>query len=277
VILARTCFLVVSAGWLLLGTSACGTADPNLFGSGPVQSGGSVSAGNPSVVVGGSSGTEAGGSGSGSSGGAESVAGSTGSLPSVAGTGSVSGCAFSCGDGGRAGSGGSSGSNLGDAAASGSDQAGSGSELVDCSPLAAGATYLPSTQHCYLVDTELRTFADAQAHCKDLNAHLVTLSDQAENDFAWSIHSDEHWIGSQDGRAPKQSGVGTYTWITGEPFDYTYWSPGQPNASKTDCVDGGSCYEHCAFQWKGGDKDSQWNDRYCMHTIVSICEWDSAP
>jgi hypothetical protein len=45
----------------------------------------------------------------------------------------------------------------------------------------------------------------------------------------------------------------------------------------TDCVDGGSCYEHCAFQWKGGERDGMWNDRYCMHTIASICEWDSIP
>jgi hypothetical protein len=92
------------------------------------------------------------------------------------------------------------------------------------------------------------------------------------------MHSDEHWIGSQDGRAQKQAGAGKYTWVTNEPFDYTNWSREQPNASKTDCVEGGAeCYEHCAFQWKGGDHDNQWNDRYCMHTIASICEWDRLP
>jgi Lectin C-type domain len=137
--------------------------------------------------------------------------------------------------------------------------------------------FSPATQHCYLVDEEQRTFAAAQTHCKALKAHLITLANQAENDFAWSLHGDEHWIGSQDGKTPKQSGVGTYTWVTGEPFDYTNWSQDQPNASKTDCVEGGACYEHCAFQWKGGDHDSMWNDRYCMHTIASICEWDSVP
>ncbi|HEX2673282.1 MAG TPA: C-type lectin domain-containing protein, partial [Polyangiaceae bacterium] len=135
----------------------------------------------------------------------------------------------------------------------------------------------PSTQHCYLLDTEQRTFADAQTHCKDLKAHLITLASEAENDFAWALHGDEHWIGSQDGKMPKQSGVGTFTWLTGEPFDYTNWSQGQPNASKTSCVDSGDCYEHCAFQWKGGAHDNMWNDRYCMHTIASICEWDSTP
>ena len=76
---------------------------------------------------------------------------------------------------------------------------------------------------------------------------------------------------------PKQSGAGTYTWLTDEPFDYTNWSQDQPNASKTECDGGGDCYEHCAFQWKGGDHDNQWNDRYCAHTIASICEWDKVP
>lgn len=157
------------------------------------------------------------------------------------------------------------------------DQAGAGPELTECSAISPDAMFLPATQHCYLVDTEQRTFAAAQMHCKELNAHLITLANEAENDFAWSLHGDEHWIGSQDGKMPKQSGVGTYTWITGEPFDYTNWSQDQPNASKTDCVEGGACYEHCAFQWKGGDHDNMWNDRYCMHTIASICEWDSLP
>ena len=149
-----------------------------------------------------------------------------------------------------------------------------------CSPFAPDATYMPSTQHCYLVDREPRTFAEAEAHCKSLDAHLITLGSEAENDFAWSMHGDEHWIGSQDGKSPKQSEIGTYSWITDEPFEYRNWSAAQPNASKTTCVEsagGGDCYEHCAFQWKGGDHDSQWNDRYCMHTIASICEWDSVP
>ncbi len=156
--------------------------------------------------------------------------------------------------------------------------AGSGSGSPECSALDANAAFLPSTHHCYLVDDEPRTFAAALAHCKLLDAHLITLSDEAENYFAWSIHGDEHWIGSQDGKSAKQSGVGTYTWVTEEPFDYSNWSPDQPNASKTECVEGGgACYEHCAFQWKGGQHDSQWNDRYCMHTIASICEWDNVP
>ena len=148
---------------------------------------------------------------------------------------------------------------------------------MDCSAFAADATYSAETKHCYLLDDEQRTFAEAEKHCKDLHAHLVTLGSEAEDAFAWSMHSDEHWIGSQDGKPAKEPGAGRYAWVTNEPFEFTNWSREQPNASKTDCVDSGACYEHCAFQWKGGEHDGQWNDRYCMHTIASICEWEHAP
>ena len=211
------------------------------------------------------SGSQAGSGGN----GAETNAGGSSFFEPGGDGGSGAGCAFSCGEGGHGQSDGG--------AAGRSDQAGAGSEQTECSAYAPDAKFLPATQHCYLVDSELRTFADAQMHCKELKAHLITLGSLAENDFAWSIHGDEHWIGSQDGKMPKQSGVGTYTWVTGEPFAYTNWSQDQPNASKTDCVDSGSCYEHCAFQWKGGAHDNMWNDRYCMHTIASVCEWDSTP
>lgn len=273
--LARTSLLAGGAAWLLLGAVGCGNADPNMFGSGQLNATGSSNAGSVSVLAGsaglaGSGGSPSGGTGSA---GGDSSAGNTGDLTTAGSGGSGAGCAFSCGEGGRGGSG-SAGAG---GAAGDNAEAGSGSGSPECAALSTNATYSPATQHCYLVDTELRTFAAAQAHCKELNAHLVTLSSEAENDFAWSLHGDEHWIGLQDGKMPRQSGVGTYAWVTNEPLEYTNWSADQPNATKTECVEGGACYEHCVNQWKGGDHESQWNDRYCMHTIVSICEWDSVP
>lgn len=255
--------LSCGAACLLLGVSGCGDADPNIFGGSYAASAG----GSPSGVGGGAS--VAGGSGSqaGGGNGGETLAGSPNNLESGGNGGSGAGCAFSCGEG-KGGTG---------AMAGVGEQAGAGSQSNECSAFSPDATFLPATQHCYLVDNEERTFAAAQMHCKELNAHLITLASEAENDFAWSIHGDEHWIGAQDGKMPKQSGVGKYSWVTEEPFEYTNWSKDQPNASMTDCVDGGSCYEHCAFQWKGGDHDNMWNDRYCMHTIASICEWDRVP
>ena len=261
--------LAGSALWLLLGSAGCGSANyRDLFENGPGKAGSGSASGSLQSSAGSSGMAVSGGSGGGS------LAEVAGSLGNAGSGGSGAGCAFSCGDAGRS-AGGRSG--LGNEAGSVSAQAGSDSELVDCSAFAADAVYLPATQHCYLVDKETRTFAAAQAHCTELKAHLITLGSDAEDAFAWSIHSEEHWIGAKDGKAPKQSGVGTYTWTDDEPFDYTNWSAEQPNASKTECTDGGACYEHCAFQWTGGEHDGQWNDRYCMHTIAAICEWDKTP
>jgi hypothetical protein len=262
-ILGRAGLLIGSAVALLIGNGGCGSANPNLFDSGPGPAIGGSSAGNASFA--GSWGMQAG-----SGNGGENPASSAGNVGSG---GSGAGCAFFCGDGGRGGSGNLAGSGE-------SGQAGSGPALTECSAFAADAVFLPSTQHCYLVDTELRTFAAAQEYCDTLHAHLVTISDDAEHDFAWGIHSEEHWIGAKDGKKPGQSGVGTYTWLTSEPFVYSRWSSNQPNASESDCAEGSAedrCYEHCAFQWKGGEHDGLWNDRYCLHTIASICEWDSRP
>ncbi|HET7541675.1 MAG TPA: C-type lectin domain-containing protein [Polyangiaceae bacterium] len=267
---ARHRRLAAGAFWLLLATLGCGTADPNLFGTGQTQAAGSSSAG--SASFGGSAGPEAGSSNASGSGGESALAGSTGYPPAAGSGGNGAGCAFACGEGGHGNAG-----NGGGAGEAGANEAGSGGGSPECALLSADATYLPSTKHCYLVDLEQRTFDAAQAHCTELKAHLLTLSSKEEDEFTWSLHPDEQWIGAKDGKSPTQSGVGTYTWVTDEPFDYTNWSRDQPNASKTDCVNGGSCYEHCAFQWKKGEHDGQWNDRYCMHTIASVCEWDKLP
>jgi len=164
---------------------------------------------------------------------------------------------------------------------SGSGGSGGGTVLQDCSAFGQDARFYSVNAHCYLAVHDDATFADSRAHCASLGAHLVTLSDSAENDFAWSVSATVHWIGATDGRDPKEMMPGTYAWIDNEPFTYSDWSAGQPNASASTCGDGngngpgGTCYEHCAFQWDGGAKPGEWNDRLCSHTIESVCEWDS--
>ncbi len=166
------------------------------------------------------------------------------------------------------------------AGSSGNGGSAGGKPLQDCSAFGQSATFYSQNAHCYLVVQEDAMFADARTHCASLGAHLVTLADRAENDFVWSLNSAEHWIGATDGKGPKETTPGTYTWVDGEPFSYTDWSQGQPNASPSSCADsdgGGTCYEHCAFQWSGGNVPGEWNDRLCSHTIQAVCEWDSAP
>jgi hypothetical protein len=263
-------FSIVAAS--LLGAAACGSPADNsaLFASNGSSSStfAGSSSGGSLVESGGSSGksSSSGTSGSEEAAGAASGGMSFGGNPSNAG-----------GPGGGAPSGGAANAGAPSGGVAGAP-AGGGGMLVDCSARSPGATYDPQTKHCYLVVHDLATFVDAMSHCASMGAHLVTLSDQQENDFVWGLDAAEHWIGATDGRGLRDTTPGPYSWIDGEPFVYTDWSQGQPNASATSCPDGtmggGSCYEHCAFQWSGGAVPGEWNDRLCSHTIEAVCEWE---
>ncbi|MET0790163.1 MAG: lectin-like protein [Polyangiaceae bacterium] len=258
VLLANT--RLTAGALLLFGLAACGSAhNADLFRS----------SGSPD---------ENGGAGNASSGGAPPEAGgSCNCTGPVAGT-STGSAGNSGGESSIPPNGGAAGDVNSGGASGGSIFAGSGGDNPsECDQYSPDASYFSETQHCYLVVHELATFAEAQKNCQSLGAHLVTFANSAENDFAWNLNNEEHWIGSTDGKGPNSPIGGTFAWVTGEPFTYTNWSPGQPNISDTDCGDSGlsgHCYEHCVFQWTGGAKDGEWNDRFCLHTIAAICEWE---
>jgi hypothetical protein len=257
---------------LLLAFAACGSPsnERSLFSQRPAQissaaggSGAGIGLGEPHAGSPGSSG---------SSDAASGAAGSTALSNDRAGTDSGGAASASAGkgSGGAASAGKDSGGaeNAGDSAL-----AGGGNEPSACAAYGVDAAYFSDSQHCYLAVHELLSFAAAQSNCVALGGHLVTIADDAENAFAWSMSAAEHWIGANDGKGPREPGVGSYAWLTGEAFSYEHWTAGQPNASATDCNGNGGagCYEHCAFQWNGGG----WNDRYCLHMIESVCEWDT--
>ena len=61
-----------------------------------------------------------------------------------------------------------------------------------------------------------------------LGGHLVTINDQAENDFVFNtfaaLHpNDDLWIGFNDVAVE-----GTFEWVSGEPITFTNWQP-EPN------------------------------------------------
>jgi hypothetical protein len=148
--------------------------------------------------------------------------------------------------------------------------------VIESCDMLEGAVTSEQNEHCYRVNTDELDFATAAARCHDAGGHLATISDEAENDYVRDLLDGEHWLGANDGRANAASGIGTYVWVNEEPWQYTAWEEGQPNAHATDCPgeDGGAnCYEHCAFQSDSGD----WNDRSCWHTIASVCEWEPKP
>jgi hypothetical protein len=113
-----------------------------------------------------------------------------------------------------------------------------------------------------------------------LNAHLVTFSDAAEEDWVWSSFSslvapnnsvpeyDKHrfWIGFTDS-ASYGASEGHWRWITGEAVSYTNWGSGEPNNMYSG--------EHYAESIRPGD---YWNDLGSdtfFYTTQAIFERDS--
>lgn len=253
-----------SALVLVAASSACGSsAASDLFASSSLGS----NAGGGNVVNPSGGAADDGASSSGGPGAAGFEAMASGGASTLGSSGASS----------RAGAGSGGASSAGGDAGSATTSAGSSGTTDQCVARGAGAVFSAETGHCYLVVQEQATFADAAAHCTTLGAHLVTIANAVENTFVSTLIADEdHWLGANDGKSPMEPGVGTYAWVTGEPFSYQDWTPGQPNATPTDCDTthgGAGCYEHCAFQWAKG---SEWNDRSCLHLISSVCEWDGA-
>lgn len=245
------------AGSLLL--LACSSPHDNvIFTPTDTPQGGSVGVGGASGVGGSESAQAHSGTDSGS-----------GSSGSTAGSGS-SGAGPLAGSGGTVAAGGSSGSG-GSGGSAGAD--GPPTPLVESCDMVPGSVVADFNGHCYRVNEAKLSFTAASAACKAGGGHLITIASDAENDFTRDLHDGEHWLGATDERADDVPGVGTYVWVTGEPWVFSDWEDGQPNAFETDCPTGGGdskCYEHCAYQSDEGD----WVDRSCWHTIVSICEWD---
>lgn len=202
-------------------------------------------------------------------GGSAAMAGSTPSA--AAGSGTDSGVGSTGGTAGTSGSGGKSGGASGTGSASGGG-GGSTEPVIEGCDAIPGSVFSPVTGHCYRVNESLLTFDEARAACDLASAHLVTIGSAEENALARDLHDGEHWLGATDELGDDAAGVGSYVWVNGEPWVYSDWQDGQPNAYQTDCPDDpdADCYEHCGFQSDEGD----WLDRSCWHTIASICEWD---
>ena len=81
----------------------------------------------------------------------------------------------------------------------------------------------PATGH-YYSELENMSWAEAEAHAVRLGGHLVTINDQAEQDWLFSTFGQQSQvIGFNDLTSP-----GTWVWSSDEPVTYTNWVAGFP-------------------------------------------------
>ena len=76
------------------------------------------------------------------------------------------------------------------------------------------------------------------------------------------VRSPQAWIGATD---EVQEGV--WEWVTGEPWVYTYWAPGQP--------DNNPCCQRYGVIWEG--PEGTWDDKQVDNPNPTgfVCEFEN--
>lgn len=102
----------------------------------------------------------------------------------------------------------------------------------------------------------------AYRFCESKGGHLVTISNESENDYVHSMIDNMIWLGGTAYNNNKK-----WYWITGEPFDYTPWNTSQP-----DYYDGKEFY---LSMYYNSDAPKKWNDLPLNYSIPFVCEYDN--
>jgi cysteine-rich repeat protein len=110
----------------------------------------------------------------------------------------------------------------------------------------------PATGNCYATwDSEPTTWAAAELACVAVGGHLAVITSASEHAFAIAAQVAITWIGATDDANDTDA---IFTWVTGEPFLYASFAPGEPDD------DGGlgglgECLQQNAM--------GQWSDTNC--------------
>ena len=110
--------------------------------------------------------------------------------------------------------------------------------------------------------------------CTNEGGHLVTILSEEENLFVVSIaqfspmYSDT-WIGATDGRTgTNANGPGTYSWVTGETWNFDAWSGQEPDGACDPCAG-----LQCTCDHRGTlVSDGTWSDRWEGTPRGFVCE-----
>lgn len=126
----------------------------------------------------------------------------------------------------------------------------------------------PENRHLYLLVEVPASWQEASDQCISLGARLVTIQSADENRFV-SRMANDMWLGATD-----HDREGDWVWVTGEPWDYSNWYPGEPN----NCCPAQYCgpQECTPESYLTIDSTGQWNDTPDGQ-MQFVCEWEDGP
>lgn len=117
-----------------------------------------------------------------------------------------------------------------------------------------GNTYRLVKQDC--------TWTEAKAYCESFDAHLATITSEAEYKKICNMLGDTELVYLWLGATSDQNSTWK-TWITGEAWTYENWYPGEPSGKDTD-----GTTEDYLCMWKVGDGDWTFNDM--RNDLISV-------
>ena len=123
--------------------------------------------------------------------------------------------------------------------------------------------------HTYLLVKEAMTPVAAEQYCTQQGGHLVTVTSEEENQFLCQIFESDHGSGYILGGTDRDE-EGTWTWMTGEPWDFTYWYSGEPNNGLGQGEN--YVYAEQTRKWHWVDFFGGWDNETSQFPF--LCEWD---
>jgi len=159
--------------------------------------------------------------------------------------------------------------------------------LTAASVVHAEPVWFEETGHYYeaVAEPDGIEWEEARAACEARCGYLATILTGTENEFVFDLIDDPGfwfidaynnaigpWIGGfQPDGSPEPNG--DWQWLTGEPWGFTNWGPGEPNNF------GGSEEDALSYFGWGGIIGSQWNDRGKTIAMAYgyVCEWSANP
>lgn len=106
------------------------------------------------------------------------------------------------------------------------------------------------------------TWTEAKAYCESCDAHLATITSEAEYKKICDMLGDTELVYLWMGATSDHDGTWK-TWITGESWTYENWYPGEPSGKDTD-----GTTEDYLCMWRVGDGDWTFNDM--RNDLISV-------